>query len=776
MNEELRIAWDFVENTGRSIFLTGKAGTGKTTFLKTVVEQSRKRPIVVAPTGVVAINAGGVTIHSFFQLPFSPYVPGAKVESKFDFGREKRKIIASVDLLIIDEISMVRADLLDAIDTVLRRFRNHSQPFGGVQLLMIGDLQQLTPVVTPEDEQVLKPYYDTPYFFGSKALQQIDYVTIQLEHVYRQQDASFIEILNEVRSGHPSAEVLEKLNSRNPTPGPSPAGEGSASWAGRSPTGEGSASWAGQAIRLTTHNNLANFYNESELEKLPGRAIYYRAEVKGTFPEYSYPTAETLVLKEGAQVMFVKNDPSDEHKFYNGRIGRVMEATEKRLSVYCEGDSEAIEVEPLEWENTRYTLNEQTREIETEVQGTFKQLPLRLAWAITIHKSQGLTFDRAIIDAGQSFAPGQVYVALSRCRTLEGLTLASPLTARSIINDERVDSYIAQQESEAQRSIQQLPLLKQEYERYLLLQLFDFRTLLYQQETMVRIFAEYFYSSHASLKQLHDQTLLDLRQHIVGVADKWQQKIRQMSFEALREPDFLERVKRSAEYFADTLYKILAKPLELTAKVETGNKQATRRLGNALPDERQRWLSYRYLLLKIAERGYTVSIYLKEKQHAMLDAIEESELKPKRQRKAKESSSRYEVRGARCEKCSGKGNAAHLQTGAWGEQQAAYYLREKGYVILERDWHSGHRDIDIIAEKDGCIVFVEVKTRRSKDFVSPEQAVDYQKQHNLLRAINHYIGYRHLEGAWRFDVISVVGMPGSRPEIEHIEDFQINQR
>ena len=362
-NKELITAWDFVENTGRSIFLTGKAGTGKTTFLKSVMENSRKRPIVVAPTGVAAINAGGVTIHSFFQLPFSPYVPGAKVESKFDFGREKRKIIASIDLLIIDEISMVRADLLDAIDSVLRRFRDHSLPFGGVQLLMIGDLAQLTPVVTPEDERMLKPYYDTPYFFGSKALQQIDYVTIQLEHVYRQQDSSFIRLLNEVRNGNPSAEALSMLNSRcQPTFIPRPEEP---------------------YIRLTTHNNLANFYNESELQKLPGRSFRYRAEIQGTFPDYSYPTAETLVLKPGAQVMFVKNDPTSGHQYYNGRIGRVMEASEKRLTVYCEGDAEAIEVEPLEWENTRYTLNEQTRKIESEVQGTFKQLPLRLAWAIT---------------------------------------------------------------------------------------------------------------------------------------------------------------------------------------------------------------------------------------------------------------------------------------------------------------------------------------------------------------------------------------------------------
>ncbi len=618
-NKELRTAWDFVESTGRSIFLTGKAGTGKTTFLKTVMERSRKRPIIVAPTGVAAINAGGVTIHSFFQLSFSPYVPGAKVESKFDFGKEKRKIIASSDLLIIDEISMVRADLLDAIDAVLRRFREHGQPFGGMQLLMIGDLAQLTPVVTPEDERMLKPYYDTPYFFGSKALQQIDYVTIQLTHVYRQQDASFVALLNEIREGHPSAEALAKLNSRSLTPGPSPKGEGSG------------------YIRLTTHNNLANFYNESELQKLPGRSYQYRAEVKGTFPEYSYPTAETLVLKEGAQVMFVKNDPSSEHKYYNGRIGRVMEASENRLTVYCEGDAEAIEVEPLEWENTRYTLNEQTREIESEVQGTFKQLPLRLAWAITIHKSQGLTFDRAIIDANQSFAPGQVYVALSRCRTLEGLVLASPLDACAVINDERVDSYIARQESEAERSIEQLPVLKQEYERYLLMQLFDFRVLIDLQESMVRIFAEFFYHSHASLKQLHDQTLIALRQRVLEVAVKWQQKIQAMPIAALRDADFLDRVKRSAEYFADQLRDILTKPIDLSAKIETNNKQASRRLNNTLPDLRQTWLARRYLLVKMAEKGYTVDGYLHEKQMSTLDALGEEDVKPKRQRKSKRS-------------------------------------------------------------------------------------------------------------------------------------------
>ena len=626
-NKELRTAWDFVENTGRSIFLTGKAGTGKTTFLKTVVERSRKRCIVVAPTGVAAINAGGVTIHSFFQLPFSPYVPGAKVKSKFDFSKEKRKIIASIDLLIIDEISMVRADLLDAIDAVLRRFRDHGQPFGGVQLLMIGDLAQLTPVVTPEDEQMLRSYYDTPYFFGSKTLQQIDYVTIQLEHVYRQQDASFISILNEVRNGHPSAEALAKLNSRSLTT--------------IGPNGETLQQlplpWKGSEeafIRLTTHNSQANFYNESELQKLPGSPVMYHAVIEGTFPDYAYPTAETLLLKEGAQVMFVKNDPSAEHLYYNGRIGRVTQAEPSRLTVYCEGDAEEIEVEPLEWENSRYTLNEKTREIETEVLGTFRQLPLRLAWAITIHKSQGLTFDRAIIDANMSFAPGQVYVALSRCRTLEGMVLAKPLEARAIINDERVDSYIAQQENEAERSIRQLPVLKQEYMRYLLLQLFDFRTILSFEETMVRLFDEFFYSSYASLKQLHDQSLADLRQRVVAVSDKWRQKILSMPIEDLHDAEFLSRVKRSAEYFSNQLRDILAKPIALSAKVEAGNKQAMRRLENILPDMRRTWLSRCYLLVKIAEQGFSIDIYLREKQMSMLDAIDENALKPKRQRKS----------------------------------------------------------------------------------------------------------------------------------------------
>ena len=616
-NQELRRAWDFVEHTGRSIFLTGKAGTGKTTFLKTVVERSSKRSIVVAPTGVAAINAGGMTIHSFFQLPFSPFVPNAQIKNKFDFGKEKRKIIASLDLLIIDEISMVRSDLLDAIDSVLRRYRDRYKPFGGVQLLMIGDLQQLTPVVTPEDERMLAPYYDTPYFFGSKALSQIEYVTIQLEIVYRQQDDTFLNLLNHIREGQPTAADLALLNARY-QPAFIPKQE------------EG-------YIRLTTHNQMANNYNESELRKLTARSHNYQAKIEGTFPDYSYPTAEILTLKVGAQVMFVKNDPSGQHRYYNGRIGHVTYADDKRLMVYCPGDNEAIDVEPLEWENTRYTLNPDTREIESETLGKFSQLPLRLAWAITIHKSQGLTFEHAIIDASLSFAPGQVYVALSRCKTLEGMVLASPIPPQAIINDERVDSYIEHQEEAAQRSIEQLPTLKDEYYRHLLMELFDFKDILYREEYLGRIITEFFYHAHTDIAELHKRALEDCKQQVIAVADKWQAKMQQMTIGELREPGFLERVKRSAAYFEQTLNTVLSKPLALVPDIKSQNKQAMKRLTENYADLQQTWLSRRFLLQQIAERTFTVADYLRQKQHSLLDAMDEKTLKKKlREKKAKE--------------------------------------------------------------------------------------------------------------------------------------------
>ena len=622
-NQALCDAWDFVEHTGRSIFLTGKAGTGKTTFLKTVIEQSKKRSIVVAPTGVAAINAGGVTIHSFFQLPFSPFVPNARIKSKFDFGKEKRRIIASLDLLIIDEISMVRSDLLDAIDSVLRRFRDRYKPFGGVQLLMIGDLQQLTPVVTPEDEAMLKPYYDTPYFFGSKALQQIEYVTIQLEKVYRQEDDTFIRILNHIREAHPTADDITLLNKRC-VPGFTPkAGEG--------------------YIRLTTHNHLADSYNERELLKLPGGNYTFEAKIEGNFPDYSYPTSDRLTLKQGAQVMFVKNDPTGEHRYFNGRIGEIVEISQSRVCVLCPGDSEVIEVEPLTWENTQYQLNPETREIETKVQGKFHQLPLRLAWAITIHKSQGLTFDHAIIDANLSFAPGQVYVALSRCRTLDGMVLSAPVEARAIISDQRVEDYIGHQEEEAQKSIRQLPLLKEEYYRLLLLELFDFHDIFYKEEHLLRLMTEFFYHSYTDITELHKRVLAGLSTEAMAVSDKWLQKIRQTPAEELHQEAFLERVKRSAAYFEESIRKAYGNALQLAGSIQSNNKQAMSRYGDSLTETRQAVLSRRYLLARIAEEGFSITTYLREKQYSMLDAIDEDLVK-KRVRAKKEPKAKKELK------------------------------------------------------------------------------------------------------------------------------------
>ena len=607
-NPELRSAWEFVEHTGTSIFLTGKAGTGKTTFLRTVVERSTKQMVVVAPTGVAAINAGGVTIHSFFQLPLSPYVPGADVKKIFEFGREKRKIISSMDLLIIDEISMVRSDLLDAIDSVLRRYRNHYKPFGGVQLLMIGDLAQLTPVVTPEDEEILRPYYDTPYFFGSKALQQISYVTIQLKKIYRQADTTFVDLLNHIRDGHPTAEDLVTLHKRyNPTFLPE-AKDG--------------------YIRLTTHNRMADEYNDHEMQRLSSQPFTYSAVIDGTFPDYSYPTAFYLTLKVGAQVMFIKNDVNGE--YYNGKIGHVVALDKENIKVRCIGESNDIDVGMQEWENAKYSINPETHEIETEVQGVFRQYPLRLAWAITIHKSQGLTFDRAIIDAGHSFAPGQVYVALSRCRSLDGIVIVSRINESAIINDDRVDNYIAKQEEEAERSLRQLPQLKQDYYRQLIIELFDFRSLQSAEDRFLRLMLEFFSGTDPVLAQLHRQTAADLKQKVTDVAVKWTNSIAVTSYEQLNDPAVLERIKRSAEYFSKTIEAVLAKAIELGAEVKSNNKQAVQRLKDTYSDLSHLYRFHLLLLKAIAEKGFTAATYLKEKQHALVIAMDTAVSKGKR--------------------------------------------------------------------------------------------------------------------------------------------------
>ena len=609
-NQELRNAWDFVEHTGISIFLTGKAGTGKTTFLRTLKERSNKRNIIVAPTGVAAINAGGMTIHSFFQLPLSPFVPNSNIKNRFDYSKEKRKIMRTLDLLIIDEISMVRADVLDAIDSVLRRFREPNKPFGGVQLLMIGDLQQLTPVVTPEEEELLKHYYETPYFFGSKALCSISYVTIELTHVYRQQDDTFISLLNNIREGKTTATDLQRLNERyNPAFQPKNGSD---------------------YIRLTTHNRMAESYNEEQLRNLPTKAYTFSAETDGNFPEYNYPTDFNLTLKVGAQVMFIRNDNNG--RYYNGRIGHITHVDNKKIAVLCPGDEEEFEVEIETWENTKYTLNEKTKQIEAEVQGSFKQYPLRLAWAITIHKSQGLTFEHAIIDAQASFASGQVYVALSRCKTLGGLVLASPLGNAAIINNNKVNEYIANQTVEAERSIAILPTLKKEYYRQLLIELFNFNELKMYETALFKVLSEFFYK-YTKINALHKMTLTDLDARIIDVSMKWENLIRKMTTEELHEEDFKERIKKGALYFHSQLTELFSHLLELTKEPQTNNKVGAKRFDNAYTELKQTYHAKHELLDTIMKEGFSITTYLTAKQEAILNSISDGSERKKRKQK-----------------------------------------------------------------------------------------------------------------------------------------------
>ena len=479
-NPELDLAWRLVEQTGANLFLTGKAGTGKTTFLKKLRESTSKRTVVLAPTGIAAINAGGVTIHSFFQLPLSPYVPGAtfdRAEKRyFRFSKTKRDIIRTLDLLVIDEISMVRADLLDAVDAVMRRYRDHGRPFGGAQLMMIGDLQQLAPVVKDDEWALLGTVYETPYFFSSKALAQAEYKTIELKTVYRQQDARFISLLNQIRDNRATDETLAALNSRC-IPDFKPARES-------------------DYIRLTTHNYQAQAINDKELSLLPGREYVFDAEVDGVFPETSYPADKQLVLKEGAQVMFIKNDP--EKRFFNGMIGEVVSLDAAHIVVCGKNGGPSFRLEPAEWTNSKYTLDNKSKEIKETVEGVFRQYPLRLAWAITIHKSQGLTFDHAIIDASHSFAHGQTYVALSRCKTLDGMVLSAPLQREAIISDTVVDEYVSCIGRHTPTE-DEMTSLGREYVVKLLDELFDFVPLQSSFNQLLRTIDEHFYKKYPRL-------------------------------------------------------------------------------------------------------------------------------------------------------------------------------------------------------------------------------------------------------------------------------------
>ncbi|HNZ84772.1 MAG TPA: AAA family ATPase, partial [Paludibacteraceae bacterium] len=430
-NTELELAWRCVVQTGTLLFLTGKAGTGKTTFLHQLKTTSPKRMVVLAPTGIAAINAGGVTIHSFFQLPFAPYIPGTEfaTDTKYQFNKEKINIIRSLDLLVIDEVSMVRADLLDSVDAILRRYRRTTVPFGGVQLLLIGDLHQLSPVIKEEERRLLEAYYPSSYFFNSKALQKTAYLTIELKQVYRQSEKHFLDLLNQIRDNKATSTTLEELNKRYIPDFIPPAGE--------------------EYIRLTTHNHQAQTINDQHLAKISSPAFSYKAQVNGNFPQHAYPADELLTIKEGAQIMFIKNDVSFPKRFYNGKIGKVTHVDEHVIEVQTNDDPEPFSLQKAVWTNAKYVLNKETNEISEDIEGTFEQYPIRLAWAITIHKSQGLTFDKAIIDIASSFAHGQTYVALSRCRTLNGMVLNSPISHRAIIKDAVIHDFVQQSATDA---------------------------------------------------------------------------------------------------------------------------------------------------------------------------------------------------------------------------------------------------------------------------------------------------------------------------------------
>ena len=595
-NPELQLAWQFIENTGTHLFLTGKAGTGKTTFLKRLREHTPKRMVVLAPTGIAAINAGGVTIHSFFQLSFAPFVPETTFNSAqmhYRFSKEKRNIIRSMDLLVIDEISMVRADLLDAVDAALRRYRDREKPFGGVQLLMIGDLQQLAPVVKDSEWELLKNHYETPYFFASRALRETVYMTIELKKVYRQSDTFFLSLLNKIRENKADDEVLNELNRRY-QPGFHPRKE------------EG-------YIRLTTHNYQAQQVNDRELASLPGRAYSFRAEVEGNFPEYSYPADEVLTIKEGAQIMFLKNDVSSEKRYYNGMIGEVVSVDAKGMTVCGKDSTYVFQLLPEEWGNYKYVLNEDTKEITEEIEGVFRQYPIRLAWAITIHKSQGLTFERAIIDARNSFAHGQTYVALSRCKTLEGMVLETPLRREAIISDRIVDDFTKNVEQNKPNDMQKA------YFYDLLSDLFNFYSLDQAYKRLLRLMDEDLYKLYP--KQLAEYKALasHVKERVVEVSQRFRNQYTRLINEGedyATNQELQQRICSGAAYFRKELEPV--RELYDKTSMPLDNKELRKQLNERLQAlDDALWIK-ESLLEAMQTEAFTVTGYLKRKAKVML--------------------------------------------------------------------------------------------------------------------------------------------------------------
>lgn len=612
-NPELDLAWNFVNNTDRNVFLTGKAGTGKTTFLHTLKKESLKRLVVVAPTGVAAINAKGVTIHSFFQMPFGPILPDSRENSsnRFSnkFSKNKINIIKSMDLLVIDEISMVRADLLDGIDKVLRRYRDRSKVFGGVQLLMIGDLQQLSPVIKEYEWEILKPYYKNAFFFSSKAYQECQPLSVELKHIYRQENPKFIDILNEIRNNQLSQSSTNELNKRY-VPDFMPNKDDG-------------------YIELTTHNNKAEQTNNSELEKLKTKSFKYTAEVEGKFPKHSFPCKQVVTLKVGAQVMFIKNDSAPEKRYFNGKIGKVILLSDDEVVVHCPEDEFNIVTTPETWENINYKVNPETKAITEERIGGFTQMPLRLAWAITIHKSQGLTFEKAIIDAQGAFAHGQTYVALSRCKTLEGLVLRSKINCNQIISDSNVLAFNKSAEENQPDEI----ILKQsktEFQLNLISEVFDFFKCIYP----IRRILDIYYNNKGSIEGNVEKPLIEIKEavtSILKVANSFKVQLRAL-IEHSEEPEsshvIQDRFKKALNYFdSQTRQKIteVYKTFDFTTDNQAIEKDIIKQLESI-----EEFLAIKQLYFKGLSNGFNTNEFLKLRADSVFLAKE----KPKKPRKA----------------------------------------------------------------------------------------------------------------------------------------------
>lgn len=558
-----QLAAKCINQTNKPVFLTGKAGTGKTTFLKNIIEHTHKNAIIVAPTGIAAINAGGVTIHSQFGVPFGAFIPDSsfklentsvKINTPYtmvkhlNMRESKRKMLQELELLIIDEVSMLRADLLDTIDFVLRNIRRQThKAFGGVQVLFIGDLMQLPPVVKEDEWQVLKQYYNSIYFFEAQVLKKETPVYIELDKIYRQSDSTFIDLLNNLRHNKVTQANVELLNSHYKP--------------------EIDVSKLHNVITLTTHNHIADLKNKEALNALSGKSFLYKATVTGEFNESAYPIESILELKVGAQIMFIKNDISGRQQYFNGKIGIISNLTDREIEVDFKDDNKPFTVEKYTWKNIKYELNQATNEIEEQEIGEFIQFPIKLAWAITIHKSQGLTFEKAILDINRAFAPGQVYVALSRLKSLDGLLLSSPLQFTAIAQDKVLESY-----TEHQPKTEELgKLISKETVQFLknyVMQAFDFTWL---HTNLKQHAASYVMTENKSSKQRHQiwaQEVLEQFEPIKLNADKFLQQLAHIF--ATEEFNYLEKVnernKAAKNYFYPLLQNLSKNILQ---KIET---------------------------------------------------------------------------------------------------------------------------------------------------------------------------------------------------------------